>query len=150
MHRPGIETGRLRHSTLAKSYSNSLCCCYSEPLQHQLFFREYALITQSRIVCRLVCLKAVPVFSGNFDGELAPYFLPLLHVVIPTLHQRHHRCGLLLYSINSTQLTVHFVNIFISTENHICLASLCLQLTAPAIHPKTWSRSNFKKSENEH
>jgi hypothetical protein len=38
-----------------------------------------------------------PVFSGNFDGELAPYFLPLFHEVIPTLHQCHHRCGLLLY-----------------------------------------------------
>jgi hypothetical protein len=47
-----------------------------------------------------------PVFSGNFDGELAPYFLPLFHVVIPTLHQRHHRCGLLLYK-QYTFLAVH-------------------------------------------
>ena len=39
----------------------------------------------------------VPVLSGDLDGELSADFLSLLHVVIPTLHQRHHRCGLLLY-----------------------------------------------------
>jgi hypothetical protein len=42
-----------------------------------------------------------PVFSGNFDGELASYFLPLFHVVIPTLHQCHHRCGLFLYTFKN-------------------------------------------------
>jgi hypothetical protein len=58
---------------------------------------EECIIEHFKVECRLVCLKGVPVFSGNFDGELAPYFLPLFHVVIPTLNQRHHRCGLFLY-----------------------------------------------------
>ncbi len=30
-----------KESTLAKSYSNNLCCCYSEPLQYLYLFSLY-------------------------------------------------------------------------------------------------------------
>ncbi len=36
MSRPGIEPGS-QASTLAKNYSNSLCCCYSDSLQYCLY-----------------------------------------------------------------------------------------------------------------
>jgi hypothetical protein len=40
MSRPGIEPGSSQANTLAKSYSNSLCCYYSEPLQYRYLFMK--------------------------------------------------------------------------------------------------------------